>query len=191
MTKPTESNSEDAVREGLLEYLDIFLHPNPEVNLGGMVCQHGLAIEACPARECNNPLAYDTAIKRARDYIAALVPRAEVQALRDRVAELEARINTPETGDFLKGVCLEAAHQRERWGAQHDAGKSAFDWFWLIGYLAQKAASAEVAGDIEKARHHTISTAAALSNWHLRLSGGDGSMRPGFDPSHFGDGPQQ
>ena len=89
-------------------------------------------------------------------------------------------IDTPETADFIAGVAIEALHQRERWGAEHDAGKSPFDWFWLIGYLAQKAASAAVAGDAEKAMHHTISTAAALANWHVALAGIDTSMRPGI-----------
>jgi hypothetical protein len=90
-------------------------------------------------------------------------------------------INTPETADFMAGVPLEAAHQRERWGSDHDAGKTPFDWFWLVGYLAQKAASSAVAGDTEKAKHHTISTAAALANWHAALSGADTSMRPGIN----------
>lgn len=97
-----------------------------------------------------------------------------------RVADLNAQINTPETVDFLKGIPLEAAHQRERWGADHDAGKAPLDWFWLIGYLAQKAATSAIAGDIEKAKHHTISTAAALANWHLQLTGVDTRMRPGI-----------
>lgn len=93
----------------------------------------------------------------------------EADALRARIATLEALINTPETTDWLKGVPLEAAHQVERWGADNDAGKTPFDWFWLIGYLAQKAAASAVAGDVEKARHHTISTGAALLNWHRAL----------------------
>lgn len=92
-------------------------------------------------------------------------------------------INSPETADFMAGVPLEAAHQRERWAAGHDAGKSPFDWFWLIGYLAQKAAASAVAGDRDKAMHHTISTAAALANWHAALAGIDTAMRPGIDPA--------
>lgn len=80
-------------------------------------------------------------------------------------------INTPEVEDFLAGVAREAAHQHARWGAAHDDGKTPFDWFWLIGYLAQKAAFAATNGDLEKARHHTITTAAALFNWHVRLVG--------------------
>ncbi|WP_423606157.1 hypothetical protein [Sphingomonas sp. MS122] len=91
-------------------------------------------------------------------------------------------VNTPETSEWLAGVMMEAAHQRARWVADHDAGKTPFDWFWLIGYLSQKAAGSAVAGDIEKAQHHTISTAAALANWHRALAGVDHSMRPGIDP---------
>ncbi len=98
-----------------------------------------------------------------------------------RVAELEALINSPEINDWLKGVPLEAAHQVERYGVAHDAGKTPFDWFWLIGYLAQKAAASAVAGDVDKARHHTISTAAALLNWHRNLSGTSTAMRPGIE----------
>jgi hypothetical protein len=79
-------------------------------------------------------------------------------------------LNTPETKDFLRGVELEAPHQRFRWGSDHDERKNPFDWYWTIGHLAQKAASAALLGDFEKARHHTISTAAVLANWHLRLS---------------------
>lgn len=77
-------------------------------------------------------------------------------------------INTPETESFLAGLALEVSHQEGRW-SDHDSGKNAFDWFWLIGYLSQKAATAEVNGDMEKAKHHTISTAAALSTWHAHL----------------------
>lgn len=96
-------------------------------------------------------------------------------------------LSAPETADFMAGVPLEAAHQRDRWGADHDAGKSSWDWFWLIGYLSQKAAAAAEQGDLEKARHHTISTAAALANWHAALAGKSEAMRPGIDPAHFGE----
>lgn len=99
-------------------------------------------------------------------------------------AEIRAAIiNTPETADFMAGVPIEAAHQRERWGAEHDAGKQPEDWFWLIGYLGGKALAAAKAGNLEKAKHHTISTAAALANWHAALTGIDTSMRPGIDPA--------
>lgn len=93
-----------------------------------------------------------------------------------------AALFDPETEDFFAGMRLEAGHQNLRHGADHDAGKTPFDWFWLIGYLAQKAAAAAVGGDLSKAKHHTISTAAALRNWHRHLSGATGEMRPGIDP---------
>lgn len=104
----------------------------------------------------------------------------EVDELRSEIASLKAERDTPEIIDFMRGVPLEAAHQRERWGSSHDDGKTPFDWFWLIGYLAQKAAASAVSGDVEKAKHHTISTAAALANWHSQLSGGSSEMRPGI-----------
>lgn len=63
----------------------------------------------------------------------------ELVRLRARVAELEAKLNTPEIVDFASAVVLEAAHQRQRWGSDHDAGKTDADWFWLIGYLSGKA----------------------------------------------------
>lgn len=100
-------------------------------------------------------------------------------------------LHTPEIDDFAKAVVLEAAHQRDRWAAQHDAGKTAWDWFWLLGYLGQKAAMAAAAGDLDKARHHTISSAAALANWHLALSGADNSMRPGIEAPIAGTGSAQ
>lgn len=102
--------------------------------------------------------------------------------LLDENARLKARLNTPEIETFAVGVVAEAQHQRGRFSVDHDAGKSPLDWFWLIGFLAQKAAFAAVAGDRDKALHHTISTAAALANWHAALSGHDNGMRPGIEP---------
>lgn len=100
------------------------------------------------------------------------------------IDRLNGLINAPELHDFAKGVVLEAAHQRERWGAEHDEGKDPAAWFWLVGYLAGKALAAAARGDREKAMHHTISTSAALANWHAALLGVDASMRPGIaDPN--------
>lgn len=94
---------------------------------------------------------------------------------------LSALLNTPEVEDFDKAVPLEAAHQQLRWGSDHDAGKNPEDWFWLVGYLAGKALAAFKAGDPNKAKHHTISTAAALRNWHAHLRSGSSAMRPGIE----------
>lgn len=92
-------------------------------------------------------------------------------ALLEEAKRMHRRINSAVTADFTEAVTLEAAHQIERWGVGHDRGKSAFDWFWLVGYLAQKAAHAHEHGEREKALHHTISTAAALCNWHKHIIG--------------------
>ena len=143
--------------------------------------------------------------EHAREVASRVVPAAAIFADREEhVADMRQRavphllayaeevrnavVNSPETADFMAGVPLEAAHQRERWGADHDAGKSPFDWFWLVGYLAQKAADAAVRGDAEKAKHHTISTAAALANWHAQISGRT-DMRPGIEPGNGGQKP--
>lgn len=56
-----------------------------------------------------------------RQAIAALDSRASNAAEVERKAIRDEIINTPETADFMAGVPLEAAHQRERWGADHDA----------------------------------------------------------------------
>lgn len=100
----------------------------------------------------------------------------QAQIERDR---LSALINSPEVEQFLRGVHIEAVHQVERWGTVHDRAKRPADWFWLVGYLAGKALHSLVAGDKEKALHHTISTAAALYNWHCAISGTDVRMCPG------------
>ncbi|NUP12935.1 MAG: hypothetical protein HOW73_43400 [Polyangiaceae bacterium] len=105
----------------------------------------------------------------------------EFDDLRGRVTELEALINTPELDDFAKGVVLEAKHQRDRWGTEHDAGKEPADWFWLLGYLAGKAMKSLSDGDVEKAKHHVIASAAMLANWHAAITGTNTAMRPGIE----------
>jgi hypothetical protein len=104
-------------------------------------------------------------------------------ALKARVLELEGRINTPHTDDWFDAVRLEAAHQQERWGSEHDAGKEPTDWFWLLGWLGGKAVAAAIKGDEEKAKHHTISSGAVLLNWFRQLASEarSPSMRPGIE----------
>jgi hypothetical protein len=106
---------------------------------------------------------------------------ADTERLQAEVERLTTLLNTPETLDFIKGLQLETAHQRERWGTSHDAGKAPADWFWLIGYLAQKAMMSHIEGSVDKALHHTITTAAALANWHAAILGKN-DMRPGIAP---------
>lgn len=120
----------------------------------------------------------DPACVLLRAYHAAIARAEAADHERDRLREA---LNTPELHDFAKAVALEAAHQRERWGSEHDAGKDPADWFWLLGYLAGKALWSATHGDREKAMHHTISSAAALANWHAALSGTSTRMRPGIE----------
>ena len=107
------------------------------------------------------------AVRFGADY-QAKQDAAEIERLRGRVDELEGLINTPETEDFIEGVKIEAAHQIVRWGLDHDADKTPWDWFWLIGYVSQKAAVAMLSGDIQKAKHHMVTTASVMLNWHKR-----------------------
>lgn len=103
------------------------------------------------------------------------------QQLRAEIERLRGLLNTPELIDFARAVQLEGAHQRERWGTDHDAGKTPADWFWLVGYLAGKALHEHLAGNTDKALHHVITTAAALANWHAAILGLT-NMRPGIEP---------
>jgi hypothetical protein len=97
-----------------------------------------------------------------------------------RLSALEALINNPQTESFLDAVRVEAAHQQERWGVDHDAGKADADWFWLIGYLAGKALRPE--NTLNKKLHHIITTAAVCLNWHGHATGMRTRMRPGIEP---------
>lgn len=105
-----------------------------------------------------------------------------VSDLEAEIAKLKACINSPITDDWLDGVRFEAAHQQLRWQSDHDAGKTHPDWFWLVGYLAGKALFAAMQGDAMKAKHHTISTGAALLNWWRHITGDATGMRPGIEP---------
>lgn len=111
---------------------------------------------------------------------------ARAEQLQTEVTRLQRLLNTPQLHDFAHASVLEAAHQRERWGSDHDEGKQPSDWFWLVGYLAGKALAAHLAGNTDKALHHTISTAAALANWHGAILGTH-DMRPGTDQTRLGD----
>ena len=101
------------------------------------------------------------------------VKASEYAQLQDKAMEMEVlleEINTPEVRNFLLGVERETAHQVQRWGTVGDRAKAPQDWYWLLGYLSGKALAAHIAGDLDKARHHTISSAAALAQWHAHLN---------------------
>lgn len=84
------------------------------------------------------------------------------------VAAVYAEINAPEVNDFVEGVVREAAHQRTRWGFDHDNAKLPEDWFWTVGRVLGKAMWLT---DPEKRLHHLITAAAIMLNWHLYASG--------------------
>ena len=90
-------------------------------------------------------------------------------ALLEEVRKLDARINNPITANFIESMKNEAVHQIGRWGSVHDRGKTPLDWFWLIGFLAQKAPHAALDGNTGKALHQTISTAAVLMTWQAQI----------------------
>jgi hypothetical protein len=130
--------------------------------------------------------------------------------LSEEVERLHAQINTPEVLDFGRAVQLEAVHQRERWGVDHDAGKSDLDWNWTLAYLVNKALKGfgeaetfrkladdhsdlgpefvalmerKAAEAFEKGLHHQVTSAALIANWHSARKGGVGMvMRPGAEP---------
>jgi len=124
---------------------------------------------------------YSDASRRFRDDLKAILECPVVVS--DEVSEIErlkSIINTPQSDDFIRAVSIEAEHQRQRWSTTHDSGKAPADWFWLIGYLAGKALHAHASGNVDKAEHHIITTAAACANWH-RAMFGKTEMRPGID----------
>lgn len=110
---------------------------------------------------------------------------AKVAALTMENKRLDGLINNPHTENFLEAVKLEAAHQRERWGSEHDGGKEPSDWFWLLGFLAGKAI--RPAQPRHKVLHHIITTAAACLNWHANESGFSTSMKAGAEGGGIND----
>lgn len=88
----------------------------------------------------------------------------------DELDRLTALLNTPQIDDFIEAVRLEAAHQVERWGEEHDAGKTDDWWLWTAAHLATKATQANRHGDRDKYLHHIITTAALCANWHKHAS---------------------
>lgn len=107
---------------------------------------------------------------------------AEVDRLQGEIDRLTLLINTPRTDDFFEAVRIEAAHQVERWGVDHDAGKRPEDWITLFVYLLGKAAKAHYEFDRDKLLHHVITVAAVALNWHRNATGEHTRMRPGIGP---------
>lgn len=86
-----------------------------------------------------------------------------------KITRLEALINTPVIDDFIEGVQIEMPHQVARWGESHDADKTASDWIRLGVHLLGKASMADWQNDPEKLKHHVITVAAAMGNFHALI----------------------
>lgn len=93
---------------------------------------------------------------------------------------LDNLINTPRTDEFFNSVRHEAAHQIERWGVDHDAGKRPEDWIALLCYLTGKATSAHYDRNDDKIKHHIVTIAAVCLNWLRNINGENTAMRPGI-----------
>lgn len=119
-------------------------------------------------------------MNRSAEFIRSRASEAEVTELKTEVERLLALIGRPYVGAWTDEILIEAAHQRDRWGSNHDHGKQPEDWFWLIGYLAGKALAAHKVGDMQKAHHHTVSTAAVLAHWAAAIDGNEEVFRPGL-----------
>lgn len=127
----------------------------------------------------DTPAAGGVQVVRLSDALKAI--EAQGDAEREELLKLRALINNPQTAEFLPAVQAEAAHQRQKWGEPHDRQKSAENWFWLVGYLSGKALRAAITGDTFKAKHHTISSAAALCNWFEAIGKDESGTGLGVD----------
>lgn len=85
--------------------------------------------------------------------------------LKAKVKALEDLLHSMPIMNFLEAVQIEAGYQKIIWPEQ-DKTKSAWDWFWALGYLSGKALAAEKANDKVKYLHHLVTSAALLANWH-------------------------
>jgi hypothetical protein len=142
---------------------------------------HGHDTAFCVSPWGHDPQCMPLQVKRLERLIKA--KDAELAEKSARLLYLEGLLNTPHTAEWFEAVRVEAAHQQLRWGAEHDGGKSPPEWLWLLGHLASKAVVAGVKGDVEKAKHHTISSGAVLLNWWRHLAGEAPApgMRPGIE----------
>lgn len=157
--------------------------------LGGCICQNQHRRGYCTEPECPyalrpsepSPPADRREIEPDRDQTSITLSKMidDNRKLQAEVENLRSLISRPYMGAWADEILIEAAHQRDRWGADHDHGKSPEDWFWLIGYLAGKCLAAHKAGDIQKAHHHTVSTGAVLAHWAASIDGNESVFRPG------------
>lgn len=107
--------------------------------------------------------------------------KADNERLKYENKRMKRILNTPLIQDFVEAVIGEAQHQYYHWSEDHDASKNPPDWFWTLGYLAGKAQAAHLAGDVDKALHHTVSSAALLYHWHQHIK-----EQFGLETEHYG-----
>jgi hypothetical protein len=93
----------------------------------------------------------------------------EITRLQKLCDALITRISNPEINNFMEGVAIEAAHQVERWGEEHDADKTFEQWTALLVRLLGKFVDANWNRDRDKALHHLITIAAVCSNAHRQM----------------------
>lgn len=125
---------------------------------------------------------YQSEIDETRKLLKAACD--ERDEARKTLAESSKAYDSPVTSDFIEGIRNEAAHQVTRFGADHDSGKDAQDWFWLLGWLSGKAVHAAEQGDTDKLLHHIVSSGAMLLNWYAHAAGDRSLFRPGTDRVH-------
>ena len=73
------------------------------------------------------------------------------------------------TEDFWGDAAYESGYQRQHWGAEHDAGKSDSEWFWLFSFIVGKVL--RPGATIEKKRHRLRAAAGVLFWWDQQLAG--------------------
>ena len=146
----------------------------------GKMCVDGISSPG----QCEDIVKTDSGVYGPCDADARFISlaRTEMPKLLDEVRQLRALINSPRIDEFFAAVRIEAAHQVERWGVEHDAGKRPEDWLTLYTYLLGKAAKAHFDGDRDKLLHHIITVAAVAMNWHRNATGENTRMRAGVAP---------
>lgn len=91
--------------------------------------------------------------------VAPLIEESELE-------NIKRKLNTPELTNFIEGVRLEAVHQQEKWGPEHDKRKRPGDWSLLLDYIKGKQVKAVWDGDLDKLKHHLITMSAICYNYH-------------------------
>jgi hypothetical protein len=87
----------------------------------------------------------------------------------DAVTAIESAFDDPVIDDFIEGLRIEIPYQQHVWNVE-DAGKSISCWIRLIHHLTAKIGESDWNHKPDKAKHHIITTAAALANFHAAMN---------------------